>query len=226
LATFSYVVVLMLENRSFDNLLGNLYAPGELPSGTSFEGVIGKNLSNPIPAGVPAPDLATSVPVLNATDYHDPYPNPGEEYAHVNTQLYNVVSPPFNVPDPLPATAPMTGFVTDYVLNYPPSLGNPPSYDQYSVIMACFPRNSVTILSSLARQFCGVRPLVLLGAEPDVVQPGLLARRHVLGPRHQRRRGTTRAASNGWRTATGRRCSTLSPTRRSPGASTRAISSR
>jgi hypothetical protein len=64
LATFSYVVVLMLENRSFDNLLGNLYAPGELPSGTSFEGVIGKNLSNPIPAGVPAPDLATSVPVL------------------------------------------------------------------------------------------------------------------------------------------------------------------
>jgi phospholipase C len=61
------------------------------------------------------------MPVLNATDCHDPYPDPGEEYAHVNTQLYNVVSPPFNVPDPLPATAPMTGFVTDYVLNYPPT---------------------------------------------------------------------------------------------------------
>jgi hypothetical protein len=32
----------MLENRSFDNLLGNFYDLGELPSGTSFEGLIGK----------------------------------------------------------------------------------------------------------------------------------------------------------------------------------------
>jgi phospholipase C len=152
-APFSYVVVLMLENRSFDNLLGDLYAPGELPPGKSFEGLIGKELSNPIPPGVPTPGRATSVPVLNATNYHDPYPDPGEVYEHVNTQLYNVVSPPFNLPDPLPATAPMTGFVTDYVLNYPADLGNPPTYDQYSVVMACFPRTSVSILSSLARQF-------------------------------------------------------------------------
>jgi phospholipase C len=152
-APFSYVVVLMLENRSFDNLLGDLYAPGELPPGKSFEGLIGKELSNPIPPGVPTPGRATSVPVLNATNYHDPYPDPGEVYEHVNTQLYNVVSPPFNLPDPLPATAPMTGFVTDYVLNYPADLGNPPTYDQYSVVMACIPRTSVSILSSLARQF-------------------------------------------------------------------------
>ena len=36
----------MFENRSFDNLLGRLYEPGEV---AAFEGVIGKNLSNPIP---------------------------------------------------------------------------------------------------------------------------------------------------------------------------------
>ena len=41
-----HVVVLMFENRSFDNLLGRLYEPGEV---ASFEGVIGKELSNPIP---------------------------------------------------------------------------------------------------------------------------------------------------------------------------------
>ena len=35
-----------LENRSFDNLLGRLYEPGEV---ASFEGVIGKELSNPVP---------------------------------------------------------------------------------------------------------------------------------------------------------------------------------
>jgi phospholipase C len=41
-----HVVVLMFENRSFDHLLGRLYEPGEV---ASFEGVIGKDLSNPIP---------------------------------------------------------------------------------------------------------------------------------------------------------------------------------
>jgi phospholipase C len=40
-----HVVVIMFENRSFDNLLGQLYEPGEV---ASFEGVIGKNPSNPI----------------------------------------------------------------------------------------------------------------------------------------------------------------------------------
>ena len=36
----------MFENRSFDNLLGRLYQPGEV---ASFEGVLGKDLTNPIP---------------------------------------------------------------------------------------------------------------------------------------------------------------------------------
>ena len=44
---FDHVVSVMFENRSFDNLLGRLYQPGEV---ASFEGVIGKDLSNPIPA--------------------------------------------------------------------------------------------------------------------------------------------------------------------------------
>lgn len=45
-AAIDHVVVLMFENRSFDNLLGHLYRPDD---GKTFEGVIGKNLSNPIP---------------------------------------------------------------------------------------------------------------------------------------------------------------------------------
>jgi len=36
----------MFENRSFDNLLGRLYQPGEV---ASFEGVSGLDLSNPVP---------------------------------------------------------------------------------------------------------------------------------------------------------------------------------
>lgn len=42
-----HVVVVMFENRLFDQLLGRLYQPGEV---SSFEGVIGKDISNPIPA--------------------------------------------------------------------------------------------------------------------------------------------------------------------------------
>jgi phospholipase C len=41
-----HTVVVMFENRSLDNVLGHLYGPGD---GKVFDGVIGKDLSNPIP---------------------------------------------------------------------------------------------------------------------------------------------------------------------------------
>lgn len=41
-----HVVVVLFENRSLDNVLGRLYGPGD---GKIFDGVIGKDLSNPIP---------------------------------------------------------------------------------------------------------------------------------------------------------------------------------
>ena len=41
------IVVVLFENRSLDNVLGHLYGPDD---GKTFEGVIGKDLSNPIPA--------------------------------------------------------------------------------------------------------------------------------------------------------------------------------
>jgi hypothetical protein len=41
-----HVIVVVFGNRSLDNLLGRLYGPGD---GKTFEGVIGKDLSNPIP---------------------------------------------------------------------------------------------------------------------------------------------------------------------------------
>lgn len=43
LDTFDHVVVLMLENRSFDNILGYLYE-NDVPSGKTFTGVAGDNL--------------------------------------------------------------------------------------------------------------------------------------------------------------------------------------
>ncbi|MBK8815325.1 MAG: hypothetical protein IPN42_07380 [Methylococcaceae bacterium] len=45
---FDHVVVLMLENRSFDNLLGYLYQDG-LPASKSFAGLQDKLYTNPVP---------------------------------------------------------------------------------------------------------------------------------------------------------------------------------
>ena len=88
-----HVVVLMFENRSFDNLLGRLYEPGEVES---FEGVLGKELSNLIPAWAEHRADRGTVPYGIAKDMNTPYPDPGEAYQHVNTQLFGHIDPPTN----------------------------------------------------------------------------------------------------------------------------------
>lgn len=164
-----HIVVLMLENRSFDNMLGWLYDSNNqppydrVPPGQTFEGVSGKNLSNPIPAY--AHDAARgSVPVGKASRITNPNPDPGEEYYHVNTQLYGTVIPdvnrrepfnhePYNLPPVLPDIAPMNGFVTDFVDTFPTWRGRDPEYDEYKVIMECFTPQDVPIISALANHY-------------------------------------------------------------------------
>ena len=173
LDTFDHVVVLMLENRSFDNLLGYLYSPldpaypngvpSNAPLGKTLEGVYGKNLSNPVPAGTPnpPPNGATTVPVipLNDPNSHSPYPDPGETYDHVNTQLWNQPNghdkPPYNLPPkPLPPQS-MNGFVNDYIFNFSTFeyKGTNPTYDEYKQIMECYTPVAVPVLSQLAHEF-------------------------------------------------------------------------
>src|SRR5438093_4046898 len=113
-----HIVVLMLENRSFDNMLGWLYDADnpppydKVPRGQSYEGVTGKNLSNPIPPYAHEAGRAV-VPIGKATSITTPNPDPGEEYYHVNTQLFGSLIPsenrykpfnrkPYNLPTPLP----------------------------------------------------------------------------------------------------------------------------
>src|SRR3954463_15971636 len=43
---FDHVVVLMFENRSFDNILGFLYQNDELPDGVTFDGLNQGSYSN------------------------------------------------------------------------------------------------------------------------------------------------------------------------------------
>lgn len=142
LNTFDHVVVLMLENRSFDNLLGYLYGNG-IPHEKNFEGVVGKKLSNPDVSGTP-------IPVSAGAEVNQPYPDPGEEFHHVTMQLF---SSPQAAGEPA-----MGGFVTDYYDTLqalrravPPWTGS--AADESAKIMRCFAPSTIPVLSQLAWNF-------------------------------------------------------------------------
>jgi phospholipase C len=138
LDTFEHVVVLMLENRSFDNMLGYLYQDG-VPAGKQFAGVVGDNLTNPDESGNP-------VPISTQTNFHQPYPDPGEKYDHITAQLFC---------GPATSSTPtMQGFVKDYfntLTKLSKWTGSPA--DQSKAIMQCFAPGSLPVLSTLAQQF-------------------------------------------------------------------------
>src|SRR6476620_11081668 len=104
-----HMIVVLFENRSLDNVLGHLYGPED---GKIFDGVIGKDLSNPIPDWAEHGAERKVVPYTVATDMDLPNPDSGEEYPHTNTQLFNIqnehnrfklgddITAPFNAPEP------------------------------------------------------------------------------------------------------------------------------
>jgi phospholipase C len=157
-------VVLMFENRSFDNLLGRLYEPGEV---ASFEGVTGKDLSNPIPDWVS--DQGPGGPIVPygvAPDMNTPSPDPGEEYQHVNTQLYGIIDPPanrgvladkmaapYNAPPDVLTQPTMDGFVADYISAFTAETGREPGYAEYAQIMRGYRADQMPVISALARGF-------------------------------------------------------------------------
>jgi phospholipase C len=87
LAGIQHIVVLMLENRSFDHMLGYLYADtGNVsPSGQPFEGLTGSE-SNLDTNGNPVSVYQITPSTPNA--YFMPGADPGEGYKATNDQLW------------------------------------------------------------------------------------------------------------------------------------------
>ncbi len=156
-----HVVVVLFENRSLDNVLGHLYGPED---GKTFDGVIGKDLSNPIPEWAEHGADRKVVPYTVATDMDSPNPDSGEEWYHTNTQLFNTldehnrfkigegVTTPWNAP-PAGATPTMDGFVTDYISTFTGEMGRQPTYDEYAHIMTGFTPEQIPVLNGIAREF-------------------------------------------------------------------------
>jgi len=165
---FDHLVVVMFENRSFDNLLGYLYSPttASTPPGQTFEGLSAgtSTYSNTAPDGTQVAAHTYTGPT--DTVMMSPQPDPGEEYPFVNTQLFGTIDPehntdhtldkleaPFNAP-PAGATATMEGFVHDYVLKWKNEhKGTEPTAEDYGVIMGSFAPEMLPVFSTLARNF-------------------------------------------------------------------------
>jgi len=145
LQQIDHIIVVMFENRSLDNLLGDLYPAGTAPSAVlpaggppCFDGVLpGLNnpLSSPFGTILPQPVPATS-PVSSSKV---PDPDPEETWAHVNYQLFrsSVLPAPLAVPG-------MQGFVDDYAET---ETSDPRQIMQYHA------STQVPVLSALARAY-------------------------------------------------------------------------
>ena len=183
-----HVVLVLFENRSFDNVLGHLYGPED---GKTFEGVIGKNLSNPIPVWAEHGADRKVVPYTVATDMDSPNPDSGEEYFHTNTQLFNIIddqnrfkigeaaSAPWNAPAP-GATPTMDGFVTDYISTFTGEIGRQPTYDEYAHIMTGLHPRTAPGAERSRPGLWRLRPLVLRGPVADVYEPLVLDCGHLV----------------------------------------------
>jgi phospholipase C len=128
-ASFQRLVVLMLENRSFDHMLGFLQSPTY-----AIEGVDGTQSNPSAVAGNPP------VPVTrDARTVHDLNPDPGHDFLNVNVQVYGNSAGQ-------PGGPPMKGFISDYAL-----VSNDAAHG--SNIMKCFTAETLPVLSTLAQQF-------------------------------------------------------------------------
>lgn len=169
LKKIKHIVVLMLENRSFDNLLGWLYDEQDPPDGQYFEG-LRKDMWNPLSNvdsnGVPFTEQVYvrkngQKPAKGpwaqlhkrkySENFQQPNPDPGEGFKDTNQQLFGT----YDVANLYPPDPTNMGFVNNYkdaMLYGAYSFGDTPTDPRD--IMACYTPEQVPVLSQLAREFC------------------------------------------------------------------------
>jgi phospholipase C len=142
LDSIDHVVLVMLENRSFDHLLGFLY-----PKSDNFEGLDGTE-SNLDANGIEARVFEISPAMQNA--YYFPLANPAEGYRATNIQLFS------SDPPPASGQAANDGFVTSFATELrrpahpldPKLAGAVPAS-----IMGMYAADTLPVLSGLAKGF-------------------------------------------------------------------------
>src|ERR1700722_20074854 len=108
LSQIEHIVVVMLENRSFDHMLGYLYADSgnTSPSGQTFDGLTGSETN---PDGKGGSVKVFPIQATAAHPYFYPGANCGEGYVNTNAQLFGTNQAPVPI-----APATNQGFVTNF----------------------------------------------------------------------------------------------------------------
>lgn len=132
-----HIVVLMLENRSFDNVLGRLY-PSLAPD--QFDG-LPLDSTNPPPAPGTQPVKVWNDGEWTYDSMQIPFPDPGESYTDMTTQIFGVDSD---------AGSPnMQGFVQNYAVQKEQGNKSPVPAD----IMHYFTPGDLPVSNGLAAAF-------------------------------------------------------------------------
>lgn len=158
------IVVLMLENHSFDNMLGWLYENEAPPDGQSFDGLhsgIWNPLNNRDSNGVPfvekvyvhkngTPRYFHGRRIEQSVDYTLPNPDPGEGFIDTNQQLFQHDEVARYYP-PEPTNM---GFVNNYLVAnlYGTYSFNDPAADPRSIMITYTPEQ-LPVLSTLAKSY-------------------------------------------------------------------------
>jgi phospholipase C len=131
MATIDHVVVLMLENRSFDSMLGRLY-----PGDPNFRGLTLREYNNFNNIGYGVWNDTGMLPSTATM----PDPDPGETFEDMNMQLFkNSVRPD--------TPADMSGFAQSYAMQTGKGIYAP------SAVMHYFTPDQVPVISTLAKTF-------------------------------------------------------------------------
>jgi phospholipase C len=162
--SIDHIVVLMLENHSFDNMLGWLYSDEEPPYGQEYLG-LQKDLWNPLnnvdadgiafieKVGIEKngqPKFRFGKEIPNPEDFTLPNPDPGEGFKDTNYQLFQT----YDVPQAYPPPPTNMGFVENYqkaMLYGAFSFGDDPVNPRS--IMKCYTPEQTPVLSTLAKNF-------------------------------------------------------------------------
>jgi phospholipase C len=136
------IFVLMLENRSFDHMLGFSGITGiDASSGqhTIIDGLSGTESNS---------YQGKSYPVTQPADYSMPF-DPGHEFTDVVTQLSGADTQ-YPSGGPYPAIN-NSGFVYDYATTTSPGEGG--ATNNFGEIMKCYAPNQLPVMNALAREF-------------------------------------------------------------------------
>jgi phospholipase C len=142
LKQIKHIVQLMLENRSFDHMLGFLY-----PGRADFDGLKGNEECDGVASNSQPVKVFKITPGPNA--YHRPGCDPGEHFQDTNEQLFGQDPPPAN------ASATNRGFVKNFAkaLQAHAGFNDTIKGTKPEEIMGMYPPEMLPVMTALAKGF-------------------------------------------------------------------------